>query len=229
MSFGDLSSNDGLNNLNKYLESRSFIKDFAASQEDLSVLAQINIAAAQGFTHVARWAAHINYLFSTGALKGKLVAPTTTSAPTAAETKKPVEAAPKKDDDFDLFGDDDDDGGAAAALIAKKKQEAEEKKKKDEEEKKKKKVVIAKSTVIIDVKPIGEETDMAALEKQCREIVMDGLLWGGSELIPVAYGIKLLRIIAIIVDDLVSADDLCERIQGFEDCQSTDIFAFNKV
>jgi translation elongation factor EF-1beta len=92
-----------------------------------------------------------------------------------------------------------------------------------------KKAVIARSTLILDVKPEGSDTDMVNLEANVRAIEMEGLNWKGSEMIPVAYGIKKLRIISVIVDDLVSTDDLCERIQAIEDVQSTDIFAFNKV
>jgi translation elongation factor EF-1beta len=92
-----------------------------------------------------------------------------------------------------------------------------------------KKAVIARSTLILDVKPEGSDTDMANLEANVRAIEMEGLDWKGSEMIPVAYGIKKLRIISVIVDDLVSTDDLCERIQAIEDVQSTDIYAFNKV
>lgn len=62
-----------------------------------------------------------------------------------------------------------------------------------------------------------------------REIAQEGLLWGGAELIPVAYGVKKLRIVSVVVDDLVSVDDLQEKIEAIEDCQSTDIHAFNKV
>jgi len=92
-----------------------------------------------------------------------------------------------------------------------------------------KKAVIAKSTLILDVKPDGSETDMVALEANVRAIEMEGLDWKGSELVPVAYGVKKLRIISVIVDDLVSTDDLRERIEQIEDVQSTDIYAFNKV
>jgi len=70
---------------------------------------------------------------------------------------------------------------------------------------------------------------MAELEKDVRAIAMEGLVWAGSELVPVAYGVKKLRIISVIVDDLVSTDELREKIEELEGVQSTDIFAFNKV
>lgn len=49
------------------------------------------------------------------------------------------------------------------------------------EKKSKKAALIAKSSVLLDVKPWDDETDMAELEKQVRTVVMDGLLWGAGE------------------------------------------------
>jgi len=90
--------------------------------------------------------------------------------------------------------------------------------------------VIAKSTLILDIKPFGSETDMKKMEENVRGIQMEGLRWAGSELVEIAYGVKKLRIISVIVDDLISTDELREKIEAFEDdVQSTDIYAFNKV
>jgi len=38
--------------------------------------------------------------------------------------------------------------------------------------------VVAKSSLLIDVKPWDDETDMKELEKLVRTIEMEGLLWG---------------------------------------------------
>ena len=38
-----------------------------------------------------------------------------------------------------------------------------------------------KSSVLLDVKPWDDETDMAKLEQSVRAIHMDGLLWGACE------------------------------------------------
>ena len=82
----------------------------------------------------------------------------------------------------------------------------------------------------MDVKPWDDETDMKAMEDNVRTIVMDGLLWGASKLIPLAYGIKKLQIMCVIEDDKVSVDELTEKIEAFEDVvQSVDIAAFNKI
>jgi translation elongation factor EF-1beta len=67
------------------------------------------------------------------------------------------------------------------------------------------------------VKPWDDETDMKELEKAVRSIVMDGLLWGASKLVPLAYGIHKLQISAVIEDEKVSVDLLTENLEGKED------------
>merc|ERR1711936_1160398 len=128
-------------------------------------------------------------------------------------------AAAKPADD-----DDDDDDEEAAALKEKRLKEYAEKKAK-------KPGPIAKSNVILDVKPWDDETDMAQVEKNVRTIEMEGLLWGTSTLVEVGYGIKKLRITTVVVDSLVSIEDLTERIQDENEdlVQSVDIAAFNKI
>ena len=90
--------------------------------------------------------------------------------------------------------------------------------------------VIQKSAVVIDVKPWDDETDMKVMEEKVRSIQMEGLEWKASKLQPIGYGIKKLQISCHIVDDLVSVDDIQEKIQEFEDLvQSTDINSFAKL
>lgn len=45
---------------------------------------------------------------------------------------------------------------------------------------------------------------MKALEESVRSIKMDGLLWGASKLVPLAYGIKKLQISSVVEDDKVN-------------------------
>ena len=71
---------------------------------------------------------------------------------------------------------------------------------------------------------------MKALEDSVRSISLDGLIWGQSKLVPVAYNIKKLQIGCVIEDDKVSTEALEEQICSFEDyVQSVDIAAFNKI
>ncbi|XP_059655143.1 elongation factor 1-beta-like [Cornus florida] len=90
-----------------------------------------------------------------------------------------------------------------------------------------------KSSILLDVKPWDDETDMERLEEAVRSIEMEGLTWGASNLVPVGYGVKKLQIMMTIVDDLVSVDSLIEERLTVEPIdefvQSCDIVAFNKI
>jgi len=231
-SFGNLQSKDGLKSLNDYLESCSYITGYTASADDARTYAQVsnNISRSE-FPHVVRWASHIAALIAARKLQPVQVEAqvdsqhASSSSAAAAVTDAPAQEAKKDDDDFDLFGgDDDDDAAAAEELLKRKREEAAAKAAKG-----KKKDVVAKSTVVLDVKPMEAETDLDELEQLVRKITPEGLVWGACERVPMAYGIKFLRILCTIVDDLVSVDDLENEIQQLESVQTTDIYSFNKV
>ncbi|XP_073536169.1 elongation factor 1-delta isoform X4 [Phyllobates terribilis] len=142
---------------------------------------------------------------------------------------RPPAAAPQPkaeeddDDDIDLFGSDEEEDAEAARIREERLQQYAEKKSK-------KPGLIAKSSILLDVKPWDDETDMAKLEECVRTVQMDGLLWGSSKLVPVGYGIKKLQIQCVVEDDKVGTDMLEEEITKFEDyVQSVDIAAFNKI
>ncbi|XP_075776088.1 elongation factor 1-delta isoform X2 [Pelodiscus sinensis] len=129
-----------------------------------------------------------------------------------------------EDDDIDLFGSDDDEEDQEAAKVR------EERLRQYAEKKSKKPGLIAKSSILLDVKPWDDETDMAKMEECVRSVQMDGLVWGASKLLPVGYGIKKLQIQCVVEDDKVGTDILEEEITKFEDyVQSVDIAAFNKI
>merc|ERR1711962_1350673 len=154
----------------------------------------------------------------------KRLAALETGKPTAPSTKSAPVEEEEDDDEVDLFGSDDEEEDAEAARVREVRLAAYAAKKS------KKPGPIAKSSVLLDVKPWDDETDMDALSKEVRSIEMEGLVWGASELKPVGYGIKKLSILCTIVDDLVGVDDLTEKIEAFEDyVQSVDIASFNKV
>jgi translation elongation factor EF-1beta len=88
---------------------------------------------------------------------------------------------------------------------------------------------------------------MKALEDSVRSIEQEGLVWGASKLVAVGFGIKKLQITLVIglssllhfttclptsitEDELVSLDDLQEKIAEFEDhVQSTDVAAMQSM
>ncbi|XP_019760380.1 probable elongation factor 1-delta isoform X1 [Dendroctonus ponderosae] len=128
------------------------------------------------------------------------------------------------DDDVDLFASDSEEESNEASKIREERLAAYAAKKS------KKPALIAKSNIILDVKPWDDETDLKLMESSVRKIELDGLLWGASKLVPLAYGIKKLQISCVVEDDKVSIDWLTEQIEAIEELvQSVDIAAFNKI
>lgn len=169
--------------------------------------------------HVQRWYRHIASFtqqernsWSGQALPQVAGGKPTVSAPTADD-----------DDDVDLFGSDEEDDEETARI-------KEERVAAYAAKKAKKPALIAKSSVLLDVKPWDDETDMKKMEESVRSIIMDGLVWGAAKLVPVGYGINKLQIMCVIEDEKISIDELNEKIESFEDyVQSVDIAAFNKI
>lgn len=63
-----------------------------------------------------------------------------------------------------------------------------------------------------------------------RAIEKDGLVWGASKWVPLAFGIKKLQINLVVEDEKVSLDELQQQIEEDEDhVQSTDIAAMQKL
>ncbi|XP_030409802.1 elongation factor 1-delta isoform X1 [Gopherus evgoodei] len=146
------------------------------------------------------------------------------SAPPAKKVGPSETDDEDEDDDIDLFGSGDEEEDQEAAKVR------EERLRQYAEKKSKKPGLIAKSSILLDVKPWDDETDMAKMEDCVRSIQMDGLVWGASKLVPVGYGIKKLQIQCVVEDDKVGTDILEEEITKFEDyVQSVDIAAFNKI
>ncbi|XP_062121261.1 probable elongation factor 1-delta isoform X1 [Drosophila sulfurigaster albostrigata] len=128
------------------------------------------------------------------------------------------------DDDVDLFGSDSDEEDEEHARIR------EERLTKYAEKKATKTAIIAKSSILLDVKPWDDEIDLKVMEAEIRKITLDGLLWGASKFVPVAFGIQKVVISCVVEDEKVSIDWLTEEIEKIEELvQSVDIAAFNKI
>merc|ERR1712142_633457 len=219
LAFGDLSSSSGLKALNEHLATRSYIEGYVPCQADVSTLYSLASSPSAEYCHIARWYRQIKSYSAKELESFPVLESTLAPAPAAAK-------ADEDDDDFDMFGSDEEE-----------EQETEEEKKIREErlaayhaKKATKTAVIAKSSLLLDVKPWDDETDMVKLEECVRTIKCDGLVWGHSKLVAVGYGIKKLQICAVIEDDKVSTDWLDEEITKFDDhVQSMDIAKFNKI
>ncbi|RDD45101.1 Elongation factor 1-beta [Trichoplax sp. H2] len=218
MGFPDLKSEAGLTSLNNYLADRSYIEGYVPSQADSVVFAALSGAPSDKLNHALRWFSHIS---SYDANERKAFPGDKKSLSSYGPAGNETEDNKDDDEEFDLFASDSED--------------EEEKLKQQRVEsyqakKAKKAAVIAKSSLLLDVKPWDDETDMQEMEKQVRAIEADGLVWGASKLKPVGYGIKKLQIAAVIEDDKISTDFLEEQITAIEDLvQSMDIAAFNKI
>lgn len=173
------------------------------------------------FPHAYRWYKHIaSYESEFSALPGDPSKEYSAYGPDASTVTVNPAAKPGEDDDddVDLFGSDDEEEDAEAAKV--REQRLEEYRKKKEGKVK----PAAKSIVTLEVKPWDDETSMEELEKHVRSIEKDGLVWGKSQLVPLAFGIKKFQVNIVIEDDKISLDELQQEIEEFEDhVQSTDI------
>ncbi|KAL6517992.1 hypothetical protein OROMI_033693 [Orobanche minor] len=225
VTFYDLGSASGLKKLDDYLLSRSYITGYQASKDDLIVHAALSKPPSSDYVNVSRWYNHIEALLRISGVCGEGSgvtvegsAPVSTAPDTGSKASAPED---DDDDDVDLFGEETEEEKkaaekhAAAVKASSKKKES------------------GKSSVLMDIKPWDDETDMKKLEEAVRSVQMEGLHWGASKLVPVGYGIKKLQIMITIVDDLVSVDNLIEDYLTTEPInehvQSVDIVAFNKI
>merc|ERR1712105_302594 len=96
--------------------------------------------------------------------------------------------------------------------------------------KSKKPALIAKTSVLLDIKPWDDETDMDKMLECAKSIEKEGLVWGASKLVPVGYGINKLQLMCVVEDEKVSIEELGEQIEEFEDyVQSVDVAAMSKI
>jgi len=147
------------------------------------------------------------------------------SAAAPAPKKEEVKEEEEEDEDVDLFGSDSDEEEDAEKVRIREERLAAYAAKKA-----KKPALIAKTSVLLDIKPWDDETDMNAMLASAKTIEKEGLVWGAHKLVPVGYGINKLQLMCVVEDEKVSIDELCEQIQEFEDyVQSVDIAAMSKI
>jgi elongation factor 1-beta len=120
MTFGDLTQRAGLQNLNNYLATRSYIEGYEPSQADNVVFEALKTAPPGDLFNALRFFNHLNS-FSEAERKAfpgtrKALAAYgeggAAAAPAAPAAAKPA----ANDDDIDLFGSDDEEDAEAARL-----------------------------------------------------------------------------------------------------------------
>nr|KAJ0200059.1 hypothetical protein LSAT_V11C600308280 [Lactuca sativa] len=224
ITFSDLHTEAGLRFLESFLSGKTYISGNQITKDDVKVYASVlEKPNADLYPSASKWYDCVASKLATsfpGKAAGVRISSQAPSAEAAlvngAVNGVAKEDAADEDDDLDLFGD-------------------------ETEEEKKAAEARGKSSVLMDVKPWDDETDMKKLEEAVRSVEMEGLLWVDLEivvqcaakLVPVGYGIKKLTIMMTIVDDLVSVDTLIEERLTVEPIneyvQSCDIVAFNKI
>lgn len=106
------------------------------------------------------------------------VSPMRQVEPPAKKAATPAED--DEDDDIDLFGSDEEEEDKEAARLR------EERLRQYAEKKAKKPSLVAKSSILLDVKPWDDETDMAQLETCVRSIQLDAAFASLSFCLPTA-------------------------------------------
>ena len=221
---------NGFDHLNAHLSTRSYISGFTPSHADVITLDQLFNCTR--VPHLARWLQHV--LSFTPDQRSAWPRSTDTIPcffyPSPNTAVHAVEEKTEETEIYVNFDEDEEDAdheAAVQALIAKKQKEREDAKKAKEATKDTSKM--AKSTLVLDIKPNDDETNLTELEATIRTITKPGLYWGACERKPIAFGLEKIRIMATIVDDLVGVVDLQDEIEDLDEVQSTDVFAFNKL
>ncbi len=222
-------SDEGVQAVDKFLESNSFLSGGnAPGAQDRELLAEIESAK---FTPASDKTPNLfGWWWTLSPFRENARALWGAAAPAEAKKGgKKEEAAPKAEgkkdeEELDLFGDDPEAEEEAKKQAEKRKEEAASKKKA-------KAPIIAKSEVIFDVKGYEVTDDFEALAKKIRsEIKQEGLTWKDTHrIVPIGFGMSKLEMGMIIVDELVSTDEIFEKIEEWEEVQSIDIVKFNKA
>ena len=176
--FGDLSKDAGLQDLDKYLVERSYIEGYVPSQADVAIFDALKGKCPDRakYPHAERWFLHIK---SFEAASRKQFPKS--QKPADSYVNGGTDAADDEDDDVDLFGSDDEEEDAEATRVREERLAAYAAKKD------KKPALIAKTSVLLDVKPWDDETDMKELTVAVKSVEMDGLMWGASKVRYVDY------------------------------------------
>ncbi|KAJ8559940.1 hypothetical protein K7X08_003998 [Anisodus acutangulus] len=224
VTFSNLHTEAGLKSINDHLSGKTYISGDELTKDDIKVYgAVLEQPSSDLYPNASKWyqtvSAKLASSFPGKAVGVKVGGSAHAEAAPAKEAAKPANDD-DDDDDIDLFGEETEEEKKAAE--SREAAKASTKKKES-----------GKSSVLMDVKPWDDETDMKKLEDAVRSVEMEGLFWGASKLVPVGYGIKKLQIMLTIIDDLVSVDTLIEERLTEEPIneyvQSCDIVAFNKI
>ncbi|CAI9106072.1 OLC1v1005130C2 [Oldenlandia corymbosa var. corymbosa] len=168
VTFKDLHTESGLKSLDEHLAGKKYISGDLITKDDVKVYGAVTKEPSSDlYPNASQWYQSVSSKLS-ASFPGKAVGVRFGGG--AAAEAAPAEVAKEApadgdDDDLDLFGDETEEEKKAAeqreaAKASTKKKES------------------GKSSVLLDVKPWDDETDMKKLEEAVRSVEMEGLLWG---------------------------------------------------
>ncbi|KAG6542555.1 hypothetical protein Mapa_016026 [Marchantia paleacea] len=252
----DVTTDSCLAHLDNYLLTRSFITGHRPSRDDITVYSAIGPPPRANYVNLSRWYAHIESIIQAtfpGAAQGVVfnrIALANTGDDAAVRVREGISGPGQEINSSEAWhgavengnlqfengefeqSRDSEEIGALAALADRfggagvgagtEASSAEGTPR-----------ARGKSSILLEVKPWDDETDMEALERAVRAVELPGLHWGASKLEPVAFKISKLQIMMTVEDDLVSPDSVIEEHltaePANEHIQSCDIVAWNKI
>ncbi|PIA65380.1 hypothetical protein AQUCO_00100688v1 [Aquilegia coerulea] len=167
--FTDLHTETGLKSLEEYLSGKIYISGDQLTKDDIKVYAAVLEKPDAALANASRWYDTVSSSLAErfpGKAAGVRICAQATPADAAPAAAAEAAPAGDDDDDLDLFGEEtEEDKKVEEARTAAYKASMKTKES-------------GKSSVLLDVKPWDDETDMKKLEETVRSIEIPGLLWG---------------------------------------------------
>lgn len=140
-------------------------------------------------------------------------------------------------DDSSSDSEDDDSSSDSNSSSSESETEEQRKERLEKEEKKRKydekiarNIAKEQSNVVFDINPSDTDVNLEDIVANIRKIQCEGLLWGVNyEIIPIAFGLKKIRIGSTITNVLVSTDWMQDELEAIPGVSSTEIIAFQKI
>ena len=175
VTFKKLSTAAGLQQLDAWLLSRSYVFGFEPTSADATVLGLVGAADVKKYANVARWAKHISSFPEAKRAKFASPSPLSVAEESAAKPAKKsggddldLFGDEEEEDGLDLFGDDEEEEEMDMAAMAAAAAAAGGGAKVEAARKKKHKLAVPRSQIVYEVKPMTPETDLDALAEKIK-------------------------------------------------------------
>lgn len=90
---------------------------------------------------------------------------------------------------------------------------------------------MALAVVTIRIMPVSPDTDLESLEEKVKEVIKEFTGEGETktEIEPVAFGLKALKVLFVMEESLGSPDPVVEKVNEFEEVNSAEISDFRRA